>query len=130
MHGPAMVQHYALQFNGTAQPMLDLVKYIRDHFTAKQLEQHLFHISGGDSICFLRSILQEGTELLSSGELDTIPDKFALYGPALVSRFEVRSDFYDDQDCHFHFGQPTGEVKGTYTYLTNSTTKAIMLWCW
>jgi hypothetical protein len=98
--------------------MLDLVKYIRDHFTAKQLEQHMFHDAGGDSICFLRSILQEG-ELLSSGELDTIPNKYALYGSALVSRFEVCSDFYDHQDCHFHYGKPTGEVKGTHSYLQN-----------
>jgi hypothetical protein len=119
MHGPTMVQHYALQFNGTAQPMLDLVKYICDHFTTKQLKQHLFHDAGGNSICFLRSVLEEGTELLSSGELDTIPDKYALYGPALVSRFEVRSDFYNHQDCHFHYAKPTGEVKGTHSYLQN-----------
>jgi hypothetical protein len=80
-----MVQHYALRFNGTAQPMLDLVKYIRDHFTA-QLEQHLFHDVGGDSICFLRSILEEGTALTQQDtkEPETIAEKFALHGPACV----------------------------------------------
>jgi hypothetical protein len=116
MHGPAMVQHYALHLNGTVQPMLDL-KYIRDHFTAQQLEQHLFHDAGGDSICFLRSILEEGTVLTQQDteESETIAEKFALHGPALVSRFEVHSDFYDNQDCHFHHGKPTGEVKGTYS---------------
>jgi hypothetical protein len=54
--------------------MLDLVKYIRDHFTAKQLEQHLFHDAGGDSICFLRSILQEGTELVIVSDPAVITD--------------------------------------------------------
>eukprot|EP01126_Amoeba_proteus_P040048 TRINITY_DN4251_c0_g1_i10.p1 TRINITY_DN4251_c0_g1~~TRINITY_DN4251_c0_g1_i10.p1 ORF type:complete len:273 (-),score=34.03 TRINITY_DN4251_c0_g1_i10:182-1000(-) len=112
MHGPTMVQHYALQFNGTAQPILDLVRYIRDHFTAKQLEQYLFHDTGDDSISFLCSILEEGTHLDTITDTALISNKFHLYGPALVSRFEVHSDFYDDQNCHFHYGSPSGQKIG------------------
>lgn len=57
----------------------------------------LFHDAGGDSISFLRSVLEEGTTLVP-GEPSTIAHKLTLYGPALVS-----------QDCHFHYGKPSGQ---------------------
>jgi hypothetical protein len=68
---------------------------------------------GGDSVSFLLSILEEASELVP-GEPSTITEKFSAYGPALVSRFEVHSDFYNNQDCHKHHGMPSGIKIGTF----------------
>eukprot|EP01127_Copromyxa_protea_P011325 TRINITY_DN283_c0_g1_i4.p1 TRINITY_DN283_c0_g1~~TRINITY_DN283_c0_g1_i4.p1 ORF type:complete len:320 (+),score=49.60 TRINITY_DN283_c0_g1_i4:181-1140(+) len=108
MHGPAMVQHYALAHNNHSVPMIDLLKFIKEHFTAKQLEKHIFDNEGGDSSTFLKSILQPNTTLISTG--DPILN-FRDFGPALVAKFEVHKDFMK-ASVHHHYGKPKGEFVG------------------
>jgi len=108
MHGPAMTQHYALAHNNHQVPMIDLLKFIKEHFTAKQLEKHIFSDEGGDSSAFLRGVLQPNSVLVSSG----IPiDNYQNYGPGLVSRFAVHDDFMDSS-IRKHYGKPSGSFVG------------------
>jgi len=117
MHAPAMVQHCAVSkvVHPKPAPMLDLVKQIRNDFTSKQLEEHIFHNEGGDSASFLQSILIPGSEVLGAG-IDQVPQYFANYGPALVSRFQVHPDFLETK-VHHHNGAPTGSSVGMHAMM-------------
>jgi len=112
MHAPAMVQHYALSKHQSPAPMLDLVKLINSHFTCEQLEHHILDDQGGDSLSFLQSILAPGsvTATVSTPE---VPRYFDLYGPALVSRFQVFDDF-NDTTRHRHYGAPSSTFVGLH----------------
>eukprot|EP01127_Copromyxa_protea_P011319 TRINITY_DN283_c0_g1_i15.p1 TRINITY_DN283_c0_g1~~TRINITY_DN283_c0_g1_i15.p1 ORF type:complete len:325 (+),score=56.83 TRINITY_DN283_c0_g1_i15:181-1155(+) len=112
MHGPAMVQHYALAHNNHSVPMIDLLKFIKEHFTAEQLERHIFDNQGGDSSTFLKSILQANTVLVSPGlPHQSILSLFRDLGPALVSKFKVHEDFMK-ASVHHHYGKPSGKFIG------------------
>jgi len=110
MNGPAMVQHYALTHNNRDVPMIDLLKFIKEHFSARQLEKHIFDDEGGVSSVFLQSILQPNSTLITTG-LPQLPNLFDTHGPGLVSKFQVHEDFYDSS-IRKHYGKPSGDMKG------------------
>jgi hypothetical protein len=113
MHAPAMVQHYAIQKNAKSNlPMLDLLKYVKEHFTADQLREHVFKNEGGDSIGFLKSILQPDPILVTSA-MSTHVELYNQHGPGLVSRFELHEDFWDSSKRH-HYGKSTGKCIGNH----------------
>lgn len=106
MQAPTMVQHYAVSqgLSGTI-PMLDIVKYIKNIFTSKQLEKFIFENEGEDSALFLESIMRHNSNLINGG----LPydEMYERYGPGLVSRFRVHEDFAD-VEVHHHYGKPSG----------------------
>jgi hypothetical protein len=109
MHAPAMVQHYALGHNNHSAPMIDLVQFIQQHFSAEQLEHHIFNNRGENSVSFLKSI---HSTLVDITVPDKIPDALKAYSPGLVSRFEVHEDF-SNSTIHHHNGTHSG------TYVSN-----------
>eukprot|EP01124_Arcella_intermedia_P033296 TRINITY_DN7941_c0_g3_i1.p1 TRINITY_DN7941_c0_g3~~TRINITY_DN7941_c0_g3_i1.p1 ORF type:complete len:350 (-),score=59.93 TRINITY_DN7941_c0_g3_i1:34-1083(-) len=111
MHAPAVVQYYAL--NGTnRKEMIDLLKVVKDHFTAKELEHHIFDDMGGASAEFLRKILEPNSTTIGIGSLfEYVPSSFEKYGVGLVSAFGVYSDFRDTLR-HHHYGKPQGTFEG------------------
>lgn len=118
MHGPAMVQHYSLSHYGSPEKpvMIDLLSYVQNHFTTKQLENHIFSDEGGDSHLFLKSILEAGSQLKSFFSLppyEEFVDCFEKFGPCLVSQFKVHPCFYEGTQRHFH-DQPTGILLGLH----------------
>jgi len=113
MHAPAMLQHYKIceSLPGEKRPpMIDLLKFVKEHFTPGQLRQHLFEDRGRSSDEFLESILEPGTKFAHAGH----PAKlFQAYGPGLVSHFEVHEDF-QDSTVHKHYGEPKGDLTGLH----------------
>lgn len=85
---------------------------IAEHFTAKQLEQHVFEDSGGSSVRFLKAILEPGS-VVAATDPSLFRDHLSLYGPGLVSGFEVHDDFKDEL-VHKHFGVPAGNSVGQH----------------
>jgi hypothetical protein len=100
MHGPIIMQHYLVAMNSSAAvPTLDMVKYIRRHFSASKLYDHVWDDKGGSSKAFLLEILGETPQairffsdsLLTSGPI--IREQLHSLGPALVSNFNVHGTF-------------------------------------
>ncbi len=101
MHGPAIIQHYKLAKNNHSVPMIDLLQFVKQQFSTKQLTAHIFADEGGDSHTFLRSILEPHSAIFSvfvndddATTSDNIEALFEQYGPCLVSQFHVYDCFY------------------------------------
>jgi len=111
MHAPAVVQHYKVANNHNVS-MLDLKEFVKNNYTAEQLEQHIFNNQGGDSKGFLLSILQSNSIIISS-DIATHVANYANYGVALVSQFRVHDDF-DNVNIRHHYGSPYGNYIGLH----------------
>jgi len=118
MHAPAVVQYYAVS-KTLGKPygeMIDLLNVIRKTFPRSELEAHIFNDQGGDSQIFLKKILEVDSVLIpASYDPDSIIDSFQKYGVGLVSRFQVRDDFYDMSIHHHHYAKLKGKVHGYHS---------------
>jgi len=115
MHGPAVAQHYRIGFScrkNRDTPMLNLGLYVKTQSTSDEMYRHIFDDRGGDSVSFLRQILQPGSDVIFV-DPTAVNNEFERYGPALLSRFQVFEDFQDDK-VHFHSGSPRGESRGRH----------------
>ena len=119
MHAPVIAQYYAIWHKlcggcvtTSSHGVLDVARFIADHFSAKQLEHHVFEDSGGSSVRFLRAILEPGSVVVAT-DSSRLKEYLALYGPGLVSGFEVHADF-EQESVHKHYGSPTGESIGQH----------------
>lgn len=119
MHAPVIVQYHAIWHTllrsgaaASSHGVLDVARYIAEHFSAKQLEQHVFDDNGGSSVRFLRAILEPGSVVIAA-DSSRFKECLALYGPGLVSGFEVHTDF-KDESVHKHHGLPVGDSLGQH----------------
>jgi len=104
IHGPDMLQHYLVSMNtAKSAGMIDISRLIHDTFSAQQLEDHIFKDHGGSSETMLRYILEPGS--IVSSRIDDIEKRLREFGPLLVSRFTVHSDFTKG-NIHMHHGKP------------------------
>jgi hypothetical protein len=108
MHAPAVVQHYRVADNHSGNT-IDLKGFILNHFSAKQLEQHIFNNEGEHSRWFLESILQTNPTIIAASNVNS----FSNYGVGLVSQFKVHEDFCN-VNVHKHYGSPSGTYKGKH----------------
>lgn len=117
-HAGAVVQHgaisHTLQRNGTLveHGVLDVALYIAKHFTAAELEAHVFQNSGGSSLEFLEAIIQPGS-IVSATDPSNFEGHLQLYGPGLVACFKVYTDFMNP-NVHYHHGMPSGSIIGKH----------------
>jgi hypothetical protein len=91
--------------------MIDISKLIRDTFSARGLEKHIFDDEGGNSLDMLTSILEEDSVIASANR--PYPEQLKNYGPGLVSLFCVRDEFVD-RSVHKHHGKPKGKIHGRH----------------
>lgn len=105
MNAPIITQYYReVLSHGTNQyPMLDLLKFLREKLEPEELADYIFKHEGFDSHEFLQKIIGKDSHTLESGFADII-ENFKKYGPALVQKFEVREDFYN-QSIRHHYGK-------------------------
>eukprot|EP00672_Neobodo_designis_P028696 CAMPEP_0174828866 /NCGR_PEP_ID=MMETSP1114-20130205/1577_1 /TAXON_ID=312471 /ORGANISM="Neobodo designis, Strain CCAP 1951/1" /LENGTH=402 /DNA_ID=CAMNT_0016062593 /DNA_START=67 /DNA_END=1275 /DNA_ORIENTATION=- len=103
IHAPAVVQRYLVSLHQKDVGMIDMTKLLRETFTAKELEKHIFEDEGGSSFQMLKRILQPGSKFVTDG---THEDNLKTYGPGLVSGFAV------DPDFHAGHASYDGELKG------------------
>jgi len=116
MHAGVVVQFYSIWHSArVASPhaacthgMLDLAKDILARYTPKRLEKHEFENEGGNSVEYLRSILEPGSDIAVEGDATQFADKLARYGPGLVAQFVVHDDFLGNKEQHHHHGLPVG----------------------
>jgi len=95
IHGPDMLQHYLVSMKtGQFAGMIDISKLIRDSFTAKQLEDHIFNDYGGSSETLLEFILQPNSVICTT-DIKVIEARLKKFGPLLVAKFRVHEDFYN-----------------------------------
>ena len=106
MHGPDVLQHYLVTMHASKSVgMIDLTKFVRNHFSPTSLEKHIFEDYGGDSRVLLKSILQPNSIVVAASFI-CIEESLRLYGPGLVSKFCVHLDF-NDKSVYSHRGYPT-----------------------
>jgi len=91
--------------------MIDMVKLIRQTYSAKQLERHVFDDAGGDSYAALEMILEPQSVIVSCG-VNEYDQHLLKYGPALVARFKVYDDFLNAAAPSSFDGAPTGNFVG------------------
>eukprot|EP01125_Pyxidicula_operculata_P006549 TRINITY_DN2261_c0_g1_i4.p1 TRINITY_DN2261_c0_g1~~TRINITY_DN2261_c0_g1_i4.p1 ORF type:complete len:329 (+),score=32.76 TRINITY_DN2261_c0_g1_i4:103-1089(+) len=112
MLAPAVVQHYRIISDGEHEtPMVDIKKYIQNHFNAFQRERYLFEDAGIPSHFILVGFI-EGILWLSTS--DTHLDNFHRCGVGMVSQFEVYEDF-TNINVHKHYGNHSGTFKGLHS---------------
>ena len=114
MHAPAALQHYVVTMNsgGTHHEMLNVAKFMKQYFTARQLFKHIVHCEGGHSVGFMQQIMQLDDEDIESfyipkhdGLLTAtaagIHDALQEYGVGLVSGFNVDATFHESELASF-----------------------------
>jgi hypothetical protein len=109
MHAPVILQHYLVAMNSESQvPMLDMSAYMRHHMHAEALERYIRYGSGGDSQVFMEKFLESGpnTEYITCCANESMVNLLEEYGPALIHRFQVESEFYNT-DTWQHSGRKT-----------------------
>ena len=95
--------------------MIDISKFIREQFSADQLEHHIFNNKGGNSVAMLKRLLEPNSMISSAFDSVKWDQCLKQYGPALVSQFEVFDDFAD-QTTHVHHGSSTtGQSRGMHS---------------
>jgi hypothetical protein len=84
MHAPVVLQHYlvAIQTKAINHEMIDIAKFIVNEFTCEELENHIIHNKGGNSIQFLRRITDNSELELS---IFNIPPKSNPYHGNIVT---------------------------------------------
>jgi hypothetical protein len=124
MHAPVVMQHYLLAMNTKEQtPMLDMIKYIRQHMSPENLYAHIWEDKGSSSYHFLMGILAEHP---LPAEIKTVPVDALLsvnlaqclmrFGPGLVSFFKVTPAFFE-VDNWSHTGPVTEDHRGYHAML-------------
>jgi len=119
IHAPVMVQHYLVAMNvatTTIPGMIDISKFIRHSFSAKQLEKHIFNDAGDSSLHMLQSILEPKSIVISS-DMVMFEQRLKQFGPGLVAGFKVYDDFYNGAGKHSYAGQPKNEPSGFHAML-------------
>ncbi|EPZ31551.1 hypothetical protein ROZALSC1DRAFT_30572 [Rozella allomycis CSF55] len=121
MHAPVVLQHYLVAMTNQQRiPMLDMVSYLRKKMPAKTLYNHIWENEGGSSLSFLKIILHDkpmatemeffkGKNLLTANLASNLED----YGPALISNFQVSSQFKDMNQWQ-HLGKDDGKILGSH----------------
>ena len=95
--------------------MLDINQYVSKNMNSDQLVQHFFS-RGGNSIETLRSILAPGSYIDVHGIFEIDVELIKKYGPGLITRFKVYSDFLNE-NVDVHSGLPTGTYVGDHCML-------------
>uniref|UniRef100_A0A7S0Q832 Uncharacterized protein n=1 Tax=Cryptomonas curvata TaxID=233186 RepID=A0A7S0Q832_9CRYP len=95
--------------------MIDIKKLVAKHLDTGQLFRHFFHHCGA-SIEILRIILAPGSCIEIHGISDIDPNIIKKYGPGLITRFRVHSDFLDE-GILVHSDLPTGTFVGYHSML-------------
>lgn len=95
--------------------MLDINQYLSKNMNSDQLFRHFF-TRGGNSIEILRSILTPGSYVDIIDIYGINVDVIKRYGPGLITRFKVYSDFLNE-NVHVHSGLPTGTFIGDHCML-------------
>ena len=95
--------------------MLDINQYVSKNMNSDQLVRHFFS-RGGNSIETLRSILAPGSYIDVHGIFEIDVELIKEYGPGLITRFKVNSDFVNE-NVHVHSGLPTGTYVGDHCML-------------
>jgi hypothetical protein len=109
LHAPAVMHFYLSSIqSGQRVNMLNIVGFVRDKFTTKQLKNHLIDNHGGSSVHLLYTLTKANS---TPCPIDQIKTNFQLYGPGLVSLFAIYDDFCKTDQFHYH-GIPTGTFHG------------------
>lgn len=123
MHAPIVMQHYLVAMNTRdPTPMLNMIKYIRQHMSPENLYSHIWANKGSSSVEFLIGILAPseyvGVKLASRAPLESkyLAQCMLDFGPGLVSYFKVRPEF-SQVDRWSHTGKATGQVRGRHAML-------------
>lgn len=115
IHAPVVLQHYLCCINskGKCGSMIDVAKFVRDHFDSEALRSYVFEKKGGCSMQILKTITNQPYLDMISCELRTSPlyvkcrkncERIAerlKTKPALVSGFRVDSDFQTSNKVSF-----------------------------
>ena len=113
IHGPDLLQHYLVEMhNAGPVGMIDISKLIRDCFSSRKLEKHIFDDEGGNSLEMLNFILEKDS-LSINGNINTYCQQLRDYGPGLVSLFRVHEGF-NDRSVHKHHGRLQGKYVGLH----------------
>ena len=115
IHAPNVLQHYLVSLHQkTPAGMVDILRLIRDTFTAEELEAHIFRNDGQSSSSMLKRILEPGSKIIST-HLNFVEQNLKEFGPLLVSGFSVFPDF--QQPSSVHHGLPEGTRKGSHAMI-------------
>jgi hypothetical protein len=113
MHAPVVVQHYLVSMRTKSDAgMIDVAAMIRDTWNGKDLTRHIFDAHGDNARTMLERILVEGSVATSQVSWDRFPAHLKRFGPALVSMFEVRDEFYLNTHEGIFDGVASGQVRG------------------
>ena len=111
IHAPQVLQRYLVSLHQPNVGMIDMVKLIRQTYSAKQLERHVFDDGGGDSCTALETILVPKSVIVACG-VNEYDQHLLKYGPALVARFRIYDDFLNAAAPSSFDGAPTGNFVG------------------
>ena len=114
IHAPQVLQRYLVSLHQPNVGMIDMVKLIRQTYSAKQLERHVFDDAGGDSCAVLETIFEPGSVYIGfiRSHVDLYDQHLLKYGPALVARFRIYDDFLNAAAPSSFDGAPTGNFVG------------------
>jgi hypothetical protein len=105
MHAPVVLQHYLISKYSKSKidpVILDMAKYIRDTYTARQLKRHIVNDEGIPSHFLMTMLLQRNSasKIVDIDKIDAALLK--QHGPVLLSEFPLCDDFGSDDGRLVH----------------------------
>jgi hypothetical protein len=113
LHAPAVLSYYLVSrhnFTGSVN-MINIALHVAGSFDGRALYEHIFGDKGGSSIRHLKHFLAPGSNYKVWNIENIGIHTFKIYGPALISGFEVFDDFMTEDKLHYE-GLPHGKSKG------------------
>jgi hypothetical protein len=113
LHAPAVLSHYLVSRHNFTDPlpMINIALHVAGSFDGRALYEHIFSEQGGSSIRLLNTFLTPASIYQVWNIKDIEIRTFKLYGPALISGFEVYDDFMTEDRLHYE-GLPLGKILG------------------
>ena len=113
LHAPVVLSHYLVSKYNSTDPtaMINIALHVAGSFDSRALYEHIYSDRGGSSIALLNTFLAPASVYQSWNIMDIEVRTFKLYGPALISGFEVFDDFLAEDRLHYE-GLPSGKSLG------------------
>jgi hypothetical protein len=116
IHGPIVAHYYIMCMRYDNTKPVDIRTYILRHLDTNHLSKLITHCGGGNSRTIYQNLIGSQAMLIITGfnsYQNEIKKHLELYGPGLVTGFQIEKQFQRDQSKHY--GKLMGEIIGSHS---------------
>ncbi len=117
IHGPIVAHYYIMCMRYENTKPVDIRTYILRHLDTNHLSKLITHCGGGSSRTIYQNLIGSQAILIITGfnsYQNEIKKHLELYGPGLVTGFQIEKDFQKSNQSKHH-GKILGEIIGSHS---------------